>query len=114
MQYSDLYDDFKSLFPEDASFFQNKEKEIGLDSSDGIHVLFGLCVAPYLKSLEQRGEEDKLKRAFSFFEEMANSKDPRIEEVFEFSVLEDLVPESGQGYGSFEKYFGPKTREFAW
>ena len=53
MKYEELYKDFISIFPEDSDFFEEKSRENDAEESDGMHIMFGLVVLPYIKKIIQ-------------------------------------------------------------
>ena len=63
MKYDDLYNDFVSLFPDDISFFKATEETTGADVEDGIHVVFGMVVVPFIKKIVKE-DPDKARKAF--------------------------------------------------
>ena len=111
MRYENLYDDFIDLFPDDCHEIQKIAEAASAETSDGMHIMFGKVVVPFLLELLNGNKDSKLKVAFSFFEKMAMTNETEISEVLEFTVLEDLV--SG-GKGVLEKckpYMGKRTLE---
>ncbi len=112
MKYEDLYSDFISLFPEDMDFFKKREEETGADVADGIHVVFGMVVVPFITKIVKE-TPDKAKKAFEFFEEMETSGDSQIAEVLEFTVLENLLTEDKGMIPEYAKYFGEETKAAA-
>lgn len=109
MKYESLYNNFIALFPDDTDFFTNMELETGTDQSDGIHVLFGMVVVPFIVHCLKNNEVDKLKCAFSFFEEMAVSENTLISEVLEFTILEDILSRGGNFTNACKQFMGDKT-----
>lgn len=90
MQYNELYKDFIDLFPQDKEWFKEECVKKSADEEDGMHVLFGMVVVPFI--LEEAIQfPSKLKLAFDFIEKMETSKDSSIAEVAEFSILENLM-----------------------
>ena len=69
MKYQDLYDEFIKLFPEDRDFFCEKEKETGAERTDGMHIMFGFIVCPYIIKIatEDPGKAQKAKTVCSVF-----------------------------------------------
>ncbi|MBR6383967.1 MAG: hypothetical protein IKS56_08290 [Lachnospiraceae bacterium] len=112
MKYEELYKDFISIFPEDSDFFEEKSRENDAEESDGMHIMFGLVVLPYIKKIIQESPEKSVK-AFSFFEDMEKSGDSKIAEVLEFSILEYLLSNEKESIDLYAKYFGPETTEAA-
>ena len=59
MKYEELYDGFVSLFPEDKEFFEELERESGVER-DTMHFMFGVVVCPFLhKVVEEDSEKAK-------------------------------------------------------
>ena len=111
MQYEKLYDEFKKLFPEDAEKLDELAKAQSAQPTDGMHIMFGMVVVPFLLGLLSENENEKLKVAFEFLEKMAKSKDALIAEVLEFSVLEDFISQDEEVLSKLKGYMGPKTLE---
>lgn len=112
MKYEELYNDFIAMFPEDYCFFKEKENETGADISDGIHVVFGMVVVPYVTKIVNESP-DKATKAFAFFEEMEKSEDSKIAEVLEFTVLEHLLTDDADMASEYADYFGEETKRAA-
>lgn len=91
MKYDSLYDEFLRCFPDDAASLNTRAKELSVEPSDGMHIMFGMVVVPFVLTLVEEKNEAKLKTAFHFFERMETSGDAMISEVLEFTVLEDLA-----------------------
>lgn len=109
MQYEKLYNDFKNLFPEDAGRLNKLAKISSVEPSDGMHIVFGMVVVPFLLELLSQNESEKLNIAFDFFEQMANSKDVLISEVLEFTVLEDFISQDKDVLNKLKAYMKPET-----
>ncbi|MDO4179485.1 MAG: hypothetical protein Q4D21_09930 [Phascolarctobacterium sp.] len=82
-----------------------------IDTKDGMHVIFGMVVVPYLVHLLDLGDKDKLKRAFEYFEKMASSGDILICEVLEFTILEDLISRGAKNLELAKKFMQHETLE---
>lgn len=108
MKYDELYDDFKALFPEDASYFAAQEDKTGADKDDGMHVLFGMIVSPFLISLAEK-EPEKAQKAFEYIEQMQTSGDDNIANVAEVSVLEVVMTDKKGGMAKLGKYLGTES-----
>ena len=91
MKYDTLYEEFLSLFPDDVDRLSEKASEVSAEPSDGMHVMFGMVVVPFVMELLECKDERKLKIAFDFFEEMAKAENSMISEVLEFTILEDII-----------------------
>lgn len=111
MEYNNLYNEFLELFPEDAVMLNRKAAELSVETSDGMHVMFGTVVVPFVVQLVEKKDADKLKLAFEFFERMATSDDPHISEVLEFTVLEDIVSLDKGYLDCCKSYMGSETRK---
>ena len=112
MKYDRLYDDFIDMFPEDLSFFEEMKNETGAGVEDGMHVVFGMIIVPYVRKIIMESP-NKAKKAFEFFEEMEKSGDPMIAEVIEFSVLEKILTDDKKMVDEYIKFFGKETKEAA-
>lgn len=90
------------------------EEENLLEPNDPelVHVYFCLVVSPYAYGLLREGNEEKLKKLFAFFEEMAKDPDAEVQGVLQFSVLENITTESKEIYKTAQKYIGPETKTF--
>ena len=112
MKYDELYRDFVSLFPDDMDYFKKLEEETGANEEEGIHIVFGMVVVPFITKIVTEAP-DKAKKAFDFFEKMELSGDSRIAEVLEFTVLENLLTENKDLIPEYEKFFGEETKKAA-
>lgn len=114
MKYEDLYLTFKAMFKGDEEIFKALEEKNGLEPNDPemIHVYFCPVVSPYVYNLLRKDDKEKLKKAFAFFEDMANDSDVEVQGVLQFSVLENITTESKDIYKAAQKYIGPETKTF--
>ena len=71
MKYDELYKTFKEELPEGSSFFEVKEKENLIDETDGIHIVFGMAIVPYILCIVQNNKMAEINKTFSFLEDMA-------------------------------------------
>lgn len=111
MKYEELYEDFKEVVPDSKEYLENVEADLGLDNSDGMHVLFGSAVRPYIYDTMKRGDTSNLDLIAAFIEAMETSDDIHVTEVAEQSIMEYLL---GQDRALVEKYgdiWGEKTKE---
>ncbi len=111
MKYDTLYDEFTQCFSEDLPRFQEIAECAAAERSDGMHVMFGMVVVPFVIEQLEKCNEPKLKRAFDFFERMAEDNNTMISEVLEFTVLEDLISRGDSTLEKCKTYMGQKTRE---
>ncbi len=93
MKYNELYKIFKEEISESYSFFEVKEKENLIDETDGIHIVFGMVIVPYILHIVQNDKMYEINKVFSFLENMAICEDVKIKEVLDFTVLEQLADE---------------------
>ena len=91
MKYENLYNDFKNLFPSDINKLDKLASDNLIDDSDGMHVIFGMVVVPFLVELVKNNDTNKIRIAFDFFEKMAKDSNSMISEVLEFTILEDII-----------------------
>ncbi len=111
MKYEDLYDDFVNLFPEDKQLFNDLSVESAAHQEDGMHIMFGMVVVPYLKRIIINDSE-KTRVAFDYIEKMEKSGDSKIAEVVEFTILESILDSENKNelLRECEKYMGEETR----
>ena len=110
LEFRNLYQDFKNIFPQYADFFIDKEEINSVDINDGAHVTFAFCVVPLIFKLVDEKKDDELKKAFDFFELMASSKDSLISEVVAFTILENICT-NGKYFNYLEAFFGENTKK---
>ena len=65
-----------------------------------------------IELLKSGADEDSLRRIFSFYEEMANSKDEDVVTLLWISIMEDLVYDK-KLIAEAWKYMGGKTKDMA-
>lgn len=106
MTYDNLYYEFKNLFPECNSTFEEYARKANADEDDGMHIMFSFVVIPFVIQLIKEKDDDKLKRAFDYFEKMASSNISDITEVLEFTVIENLLSNGQEIYECSQKYMG--------
>lgn len=110
MKYEELYDEFIGLFPEDEEFFSAREKETAAERSDGMHIMFGMVVCPFILLIPVENSE-KIQRAFDFIEQMETSGDSDIANVAEVTVLEYLMTDENGGMEKFGRFLGAESME---
>lgn len=111
MKYDELYKTFKEEISEGYSFFEIKEKENLIDETDGMHVVFGMVIVPYILYIVQNNKTLEINKVFSFLENMAICEDIKIKEVLDFTVLEQLVDERQDVLGQCKQYMKKNTLE---
>ena len=111
MEYNNLYDDFAKLIVDDNEELNLISQKAAADVSDGMHIMFGMVVVPFVIKLIEEENEIKLKMAFDFFEQMSLSKDSLICEVVEFTILEDLISRGQDIVDKCKIYMGKETLE---
>lgn len=111
MKYDELYKTFKEEISEGYSFFEIKEKENLIDETDGMHVVFGMVIVPYILYIVQNNKILEINKVFSFLENMAICEDVKIKEVLDFTVLEQLVDERQDVLGQCKQYMKKNTLE---
>ena len=109
MKYDELYKTFKEEIPEGSSFFEVKEKENLIDETDGIHIVFGMVIVPYILNIVQNNKMLEINKVFLFLENMAICEDIKIKEVLDFTVLEQLVDEGQDILEQCKQYMKKNT-----
>ncbi len=109
MEYEKLYQGFRDLFPEDQGTLDAIAKKKDVDETLGQHTMFGYVVVPFVYSLLKKKNDDKLKKAFAYFEEMAKDPDHLVSEALEFTLLENFLTESKEIADGLRPYMGPET-----
>lgn len=109
MKYESLYDDFIKLFPTYRDFIEKQELKNRISNEDGQHVKFEMVVVPFFIKLVENKDSDSLRKAFSYFEKMANSHQSKIIEVLEFTILESLIARGQQFVTKCKFYMGKET-----
>lgn len=104
MKYEHSYEEFKNFITEGETFYKIKERENLIDDSDGIHLMFGLVIVPYIIEMIYSGKKEIIEKIFAFLEEMSLSEDRKIQELLEFTVLESLI-DQGQDFVKCCKQF---------
>ena len=112
MKYDELYNAFVKRFPEDKEVFDQLKLDADVDEhEDGMHIMFGMVVVPYIRKIV--GENSaKTNKAFGFLEEMLLDDNPDIGNVAEVSVLEVLMNDEG-GMKKYMVYIGPESLKAA-
>lgn len=95
--------------PESAGFCEVKETECFLDDTVGIHVFFGMSVVPYIFYVINNREDEIIRKIFCFMEQMAVCRDIKVQEVLDFTILEQLVNEGYDKFQEYKKYMGKET-----
>lgn len=92
MDYKSLYASYlksiKSLNTE-LELFRKNEK---IDTEDGMHVIFGMVVLPFI--FRNLNNVDFLSQSFDFFEEMSECEDHLVQEVLDFTILEGIADQN--------------------
>ena len=109
MKYDELYKTFKEQIPEGYTFFEVKEKEHLIDETDGMHIVFGMVIVPYILHIVQNNKLFEINKVFLFLENMAICDDIKIKEVLDFTVLEQLVDEGHDTIEQCKQYMGKNT-----
>ena len=112
MKYDELYHTFTNLFPEDRAVFDQLELDADVDEhEDGMHIMFGMVIVPYIRRMVNESPS-KTKKIFDFLEKMELDENPDIGNVAEVSVLEALMTDEG-GMKNYMDYIGPASLKAA-
>lgn len=109
MNYDKLYTEFKESVPECISFCNKEEIENLIDNTVGIHVSFAMVVVPYILYILDNKDEKIVQKCFRFLEEMATCQDSKVQEVLDFTILEQLADEGRDKIQEYKKYMGMNT-----
>ena len=93
MNYDKLYTGFKIAVPECTSFCEEKEIENFIDDTVGIHISFGMVIVPYILYVIENQKDKVIQEIFCFMEQMAICTDIKVQEVLDFTILEQLIDE---------------------
>lgn len=111
MEYNKLYQDFKERISEGKWFYEVKEKECSLDETDGMHVVFGMVVVPYLIWCKKHNDAEVLQKIFLFMEDMSMCEDVKVREVLDFTILEQLIDQERDLLIQYKRQMGVNTRK---
>ena len=88
-----------------------KEEENLIDETDGVHIVFGMVIVPYILHIVQNKKMPEINKVFSFLESMAICEDVNVKEVLDFTVLEQLVDEGQNILEQCKQYMKKNTLE---
>lgn len=97
--------------PESKEFCEKKEQENMLDETNGIHIFFGMVIVPYFLYLIDNKKDETIKKVSNFMEKMAECTDVKIQEVLDFTMLEQLEDEGHDRLEQCKKYMQKHTLE---
>jgi len=79
------------------------------EEQPGAHIIYGNLLNPYLITLLDSGDQERiLVSIFAFLEELASHEDPRVQEVVAVTVCEHLGDDL-KNIEKARKYMGSKT-----
>jgi len=88
--YENLLQNALSVLPEFKHEYEDLIERNIIDKESGNHILFSYIFVPIALETLKQGNEEMKQRYFNFLENMAASKDVRVTEVCDFTVLEEL------------------------
>ncbi len=109
MNYDNLFQEFKEKIWEGQDFFEEKAKECFVDDTDGMHVIFGMVVLPYILYVIENQKDKEIKKVFSFLERMALCEKIKVGEVLDFTILEGLIDNEYVPIDVCKAYMGKET-----
>lgn len=109
MNYEKLYNEFKVAVPECISFCKEKEAENLIDDTVGMHVAFGMVIVPYILNIVDNQKDEIIQKVFCFMEQMAICQDVKVQEVLDFTILEQLADEGNEKLQECKKHMGKNT-----
>lgn len=90
MEYENLVDIARYDVPEFDDEYKKMINDGTLDADSGIHIVFSYVFVPLVIDAINSDNQDLEKRLFNFIEKMAESKDKKISEVVDFTIMEEL------------------------
>jgi len=111
IKYNNLFSDFCAIFKNDIEILHGIQADLSIGDDDGMHVLFGMVVTPFVIHFIESEDLFGIAKAFDFFEKMDLSGTSDICEVLEFSVLENLI--SSSVFPKCKEYMLPETKKVA-
>lgn len=109
-EYNSMFEWFIEFFPDDKEWFDNKCEETQAFPEDGMHIVFGMVIVPYILEVAIHNKK-KMEIAFDFIERMEVFGNAQIAEVIEYSVLENLIGVAKEKLDVCVSYMGSETKE---
>lgn len=97
------YPELKSKYEEEVSWQEGDET--------GSHVVFGDVFTPYLENILNDKDNEQVRKAFEFIEQVLGLNDKYCDEVIAFSVLEKLFDDLANIEFAMP-YMGKRTKKF--
>lgn len=108
MTFESLVSDACARFPEVKMEAEAQRKAGNVYEDIGQHIFFSFVFDKVLFWAIDTNNDQLSKRMFGFVEEMEKNSDHHIQEVAEFTVIEELC--DNYRNAQFEKYLGPETK----
>jgi len=110
--YQGLDQTLLALFPEFTEEYKSKfDYWVDWDKPPGIYLVFGFVVFPYLISLfDARQDEKLIRRLFAFFEDLASSKDRNVLDLLYLELIHKLLYAPDHLRKAWP-YMGEKTKD---
>ena len=90
MTYDSLLNDALNNIPEFAAEYSKMVEKGYFDHETGNHIIFSWAFVPILANAINEKNDRLVRKIFTFVESMASSNDNRIQEVCDFTILEEL------------------------
>lgn len=110
MEYETVLSELFDTVPETETIVRKKMAEEEIDEEDGMHIIFSCIIVPLLKEWCKTNKQI-VNQVFAFFENMSHSKDTRVLEILDFSVLEPIADMNKINRAIIEKYMKTDTLE---
>lgn len=108
MNYKTLLTETRENIPEfDEKYKEAVQKDI-IDKESGMHTVFSYVFNPLLAEAIKK-DQQLAGKMFNFVEKMAESSDRYVQEVCDFTILEELGDEYSDK--EFEFFLGPTTKK---
>lgn len=108
MNYKTLLSEARENIPEFDKKYKEAVRTDLIDEESGTHTVFSYVFNPLLTEAIKK-DKQLAKRMFDFVEKMAGSQDRYVQEVCDFTILEEIGDEYSDK--EFEFFLGPTTKK---
>jgi len=108
LTYENLLDEVLQELPEFKDAYNKELSEDSIDKDSDLHIVFSYVFVPLL-SEAIKAKSELTTKMFNFLEKMASSHDHLVQEVCDFTVLEELCDEFKDS--EIYSYFGESTKK---
>ena len=108
MNYKTLLFEVQKEIPEFGKKYKEALQKDLIDKESGMHTVFSYVFNPLLSEAIKK-DQQLAKRMFNFVEKMAESPDKYVQEVCDFTILEEIGDEYADK--EFVNFLGPTTKK---